>query len=202
MGASRRFPGMAEARAAARVADEVNGRPDCGGGHATAPESGNQQSPRDGAPGRNCWSQRRIGDLNPGGPQGPTALAVPLYPYRPARLIAAKARNRRPSVPESSATYRVVPGFRRTSVRASCVRGTCVRLTGMPLAGSTSPSSRSAPPGADSAWPGHGPIPLTTGQEPWTPTLRLLARQGTLAPRDLPGRPPRPLRAVLRGAPR
>ena len=25
---------------------------------------------------QSAWSQRRIGDLNPGGPQGPTALAV------------------------------------------------------------------------------------------------------------------------------
>ena len=91
-----------------------------------------QQPAEVGALGRNCSSERRIGDLNPGGCCHPTALAVPLHPYRSARLIAVKARNRRPPVPETSAIDRIVPGFRRASVRASCVRGACVRLTGMP----------------------------------------------------------------------
>jgi hypothetical protein len=81
---------------------------------------------------QSAWSKRRIGDLNPGGCCHPTALAVPLHPCRSGGLIAAKARNRRPPVPETSAIYRVMPGFRRASVRASCVRGACGRLIGMP----------------------------------------------------------------------
>jgi len=45
-----RIPGIA-GPARRRVADEVNGRPDCGDGHATAPQSGNQQSPGTERPG-------------------------------------------------------------------------------------------------------------------------------------------------------
>jgi hypothetical protein len=54
---------------------------------------------------QSAWSERRIGDLNPGGCYHPTALAVPLYPYRSGRLRAAKARNRRPPVPGISAIF-------------------------------------------------------------------------------------------------
>ena len=46
MGASRPVSGHGRARAAARVADEVNGRPDCGDGHARARKAETSSPPR------------------------------------------------------------------------------------------------------------------------------------------------------------
>ena len=85
-GGPARMPGLA-GPARRRAADGVTGRPDRGGGHATAPHSGNQQPPRDRAPGRTCWSQRRIGDLKPRRAARPNRIssALPLLPGRPGQ---------------------------------------------------------------------------------------------------------------------
>ena len=89
--------------------------------------------PRDGAPGRNCWSARRIGDLNPGGPQGPTALAVLFLSCRDSPGITAIVRNRRSAVPERRASCQALPGMPSAYGRAMATHPAQMPVTAGPL---------------------------------------------------------------------
>ena len=68
--------------------------------------SRDQQPARTDISGQNCWSERRIGDLNPGGCCHPTALAVPCLACQSGPAMAVTAQNCRPGRPERPALRR------------------------------------------------------------------------------------------------
>jgi hypothetical protein len=64
-------------------------------------QSRDQQPARTDISRQNCWSERRIGDLNPGWCYHQTALAVPCLACQSDPAMTATAQNRRPGSPES-----------------------------------------------------------------------------------------------------
>ena len=180
---------------------EVNGRPDCGRGHARARKAE--------AAARRSWSARtklqfRAEDR---GFEPRRALPPNRISSAPASVPLRSAYNRERAEPQATGTGKLSnrpdragysPGVRACLVRARCVRPADRHA----LAGSTFPQPGSARPVLTR--PGRATDPSRSRQE------RNLGHQpygdcqpasGTLAPRHLRGCSPQQLRPVLRRAP-
>ena len=79
--------------------------------------------------------KRRIGDLNPGGPLNPTALAVSFPPYRAGAAMSAMVRKRRPRMPESRASSGTGRGMRGAYGRAMATHGRAMPVIASPPRG-------------------------------------------------------------------